>query len=66
HHAIRRVAATSDRFEAMLHLLYQAPIGLFDNVPISRSAYGFCHGERGEIGRSRIPIARTRRVKTGP
>jgi hypothetical protein len=26
-------------------------------VPIRRSTYGFCHGDPGEIGRSRIPIA---------
>ena len=25
------------------------------SVPISRSAYGFCHGDRGDVGRSRIP-----------
>src|SRR4051812_45411499 len=31
--------------------------------PISRSAYAFCHGERGEVGRSRMPIDRTRRDK---
>src|SRR4029078_13272505 len=24
--------------------------------PISRSAYAFCHGERGEVGRSRMPM----------
>ena len=36
------------------------------SIPISRSAYGFCHGDRGDMGRSRIPIARTRRRKTGP
>jgi hypothetical protein len=27
--------------------------------PMSRSAYAFCQGERAEIGRSRMPIART-------
>jgi hypothetical protein len=32
--------------------------------PISRSACPFCHGERGAIGRSRMPMARSRRVKT--
>jgi hypothetical protein len=26
------------------------------SVPISRSTYGFCQGDLGEIGRSRIPI----------
>jgi len=35
-------------------------------VPIKRSAYGFCHGDPGEIGRSRIPMARTRDLNTGP
>ena len=34
--------------------------------PISRSAYPFCHGERGEVGRSRIPIDRSLRVKVSP
>ncbi len=33
---------------------------------INRSAYGFCMGDRGEIGRSRIPIARTFQRKVGP
>src|SRR5262249_17555779 len=35
-------------------------------VPIKRSAYGFCHGDPGEIGRSRIPMARTRDLNTCP
>src|SRR5215467_1798855 len=26
--------------------------------PIRHSAYGFCHGDRGDISRSRIPITR--------
>jgi hypothetical protein len=34
--------------------------------PISLSAYPFCQGERAEIGRSRMPIARMRRMKTVP
>src|SRR5215813_11019628 len=32
----------------------------------SRSAYGFCQGDRGDMGRSRIPIARSRRRKACP
>jgi hypothetical protein len=28
--------------------------------PMSLSEYPFCHGDRGEIGRSRMPIARSR------
>ena len=32
--------------------------------PISRSAYPFCHGDRGDMGRSRMPMARTRRTNT--
>src|ERR1700676_4882556 len=32
--------------------------------PISRSAYPFCHGERGDVGRSRMPIDRSLRMKT--
>ena len=28
--------------------------------------YGFCQGDRGDIGRSRILIARTRRLKACP
>src|ERR1700692_3607997 len=28
--------------------------------PISLSAYAFCHGERGDVGRSRMPIDRSR------
>ena len=31
--------------------------------PISLSAYPFCHGDRGVIGRSRMPMAPTRRMK---
>ena len=31
-----------------------------------RSTYAFCHGDPGEIGRSRIPMALTRDLKTGP
>jgi hypothetical protein len=30
--------------------------------PMSRSTWPFCHGERGAVGWSRIPIARMRRV----
>ena len=32
--------------------------------PISRSADPFCHGDRGDVGRSRMPMARTRRTNT--
>jgi hypothetical protein len=35
-------------------------------VPISRSAKPFCHGEPAEIGLSRMPMARRRRVTTAP
>src|SRR5580692_1157048 len=34
--------------------------------PISLSAYPFCQGERGDVGRSRIPIDRSLRIKTSP
>ena len=34
--------------------------------PISRSAYPFCQGERGDVGRSRIPIDRSLRIRTSP
>src|SRR5712675_1848749 len=34
--------------------------------PISRSAYPFCQGERGDVGRSRMPIDRSLRMKTSP
>jgi hypothetical protein len=33
---------------------------------ISRSTYGFCHGDPGEIGQSRMPIAVTRDLKARP
>src|ERR1035437_7993860 len=33
--------------------------------PINLSIYAFCHGDRGAIGRSRIPMARRRCTKTG-
>src|SRR5262245_39132497 len=33
-------------------------------VPISLSTYGFCHGDRGAIGLSRMPMARKRCLKT--
>ncbi len=36
------------------------PLANAVRVPIRRSATGFCQGDLGEIGRSRIPIARTR------
>ena len=36
------------------------------SVPIRRSTYGFCQGDLGAIGRSRIPIVRTRFVKACP
>ena len=32
-------------------------------VPITRSQYGFCHGDRGAVRTCSIPIARTRRTK---
>ena len=54
-------------------LLAQEPAGdqqRFDDrgqvEPMSLSACPFCHGDRGAIGRSRMPIARTRRIKTSP
>jgi len=31
-------------------------------VPVRRSAYPFCQGDLGEIGRSRIPMALSREV----
>jgi hypothetical protein len=31
-----------------------------------RSTYPFCQGERNEVGRSRIPIARTRALNAAP
>src|ERR1700674_1245406 len=34
--------------------------------PIERSTYPFCHGDRGAMGRSRMPIARSRRVNASP
>src|SRR5665811_2061541 len=34
--------------------------------PMSLSTYAFCHGDRGAIGRSRMPMARRRCTKTGP
>src|SRR5271168_5404098 len=34
--------------------------------PISRSACPFCHGERGDVGRSRMPIDRSLRMKISP
>ena len=34
--------------------------------PINRSAYAFCQGERGDVGRSRMPIDRTRRINISP
>ncbi len=30
------------------------------------TAHPFCHGDRGAMGRSRMPIARSRRAKTAP
>src|ERR1700721_3109167 len=32
--------------------------------PINRSAEAFCQGERGDVGRSRMPIDRTRRSRS--
>src|SRR6516162_2227850 len=34
--------------------------------PIKRSTRPFCQGERKDVGRSRIPIARTRALNTAP
>ena len=34
--------------------------------PIGLSAYPFCQGERGDVGRSRMPIDRSLRIKTSP
>jgi hypothetical protein len=34
--------------------------------PMNRSAWPFCHGDRGAVGLSRMPIARTRRVNASP
>src|SRR5467141_693246 len=34
--------------------------------PIKRSTYPFCQGERYDVGRSRIPIARTRALNATP
>src|SRR6516164_877698 len=35
-------------------------------VPISLSTYGFCHGDRGAVGLSRMPMARKRCLKSRP
>jgi hypothetical protein len=35
-------------------------------VPISLSAYAFCHGEPDAIGLSRMPVARNRRGTVTP
>jgi hypothetical protein len=35
-------------------------------VPITRSQYGFCHGDCGAVRTCSIPIARTRRAKSAP
>ena len=35
-------------------------------APIKRSTYPFCQGERDEVGRSRMPIARTRALNVTP
>src|SRR5262249_18171113 len=35
-------------------------------VPISLSTYGFCHGDRGAVGLSRMPMAPNRCLKIGP
>jgi hypothetical protein len=44
----------------------QHPIqALAAHSAIRRSAYPFCQGDLGEIGRSRIPMALSRDVKTG-
>jgi hypothetical protein len=34
--------------------------------PIKRSAYPFCQGERNEVGRSRMPMTRTRPLNASP
>jgi NAD(P)-dependent dehydrogenase (short-subunit alcohol dehydrogenase family) len=34
--------------------------------PIVLSQYPFCHGDRGAVGRSRMLIARRRRMRTSP
>src|SRR5229473_8195722 len=34
--------------------------------PIKRSTYPFCQGERNAVGRSRMPIARTRALNAPP
>src|SRR5258708_33209705 len=34
--------------------------------PINRSAYAFCQGERGDVGRARMPVDWTRGVKISP
>jgi len=38
----------------------------FPSEPIALSQYPFCHGDRAAVGRSRMPIARRRRMKTLP
>jgi hypothetical protein len=45
------------------------PLAEHDNrriEPIALSQYPFCHGDRGAVGRSRMLIARRRRMKTSP
>jgi hypothetical protein len=34
--------------------------------PVSLSAYPFCQGDCAETGRSRMPMARMRRMKAAP
>jgi hypothetical protein len=48
----------------------QVPLAEEDDMiktfPPDRANQPFCHGERGAVGRSRMPIARSRRVKISP
>jgi hypothetical protein len=60
----RRCAPASSMYLVIKRTAWEpsscAPIGI---EPISRSACPFCHGERGAVGRSKMPMARSRPMK---
>jgi hypothetical protein len=60
----RRCAPASSMYLVIKRTAWEpsscAPIGI---EPISRSVCPFCHGERGAVGRSRMPMARSRPMK---
>ena len=55
-----------DRVDLDTWLIGKKVANTSQREPIAFPQYPFCHGDRGAVGRSRMPIARRRRMNMPP